>query len=187
MALPGDRGAGTGSQPFTPRWLGALDTFERRGLWNISTGLMLVAASVMLLEATARTLFSTSYPWAEEVVRYFVLWSIFLVFGLAPRRGHFIRTELVFDRCPLWLKRVLNVASCLGGLLFSAMLVWAGWVQTLHLRRLAMMSETMDLPLWIVKIGLLVGALLLFFYFVYCTVLVFKGRDPFQSARPENA
>ncbi len=186
MASPDHDSAGSDLRAAGPRWLRALDAFEHRWLWNVSTALMLAAASIMLLEATARTLFSTSYHWAEEVVRYFVLWSIFLVFGLAPRRGHFIRTELVFERCPLWLRRTFNSASCLGGLLFSGVLVWAGWVQTLNLRRLGMMSETMDLPLWIVKISLLVGAVLLFIYFLYCSVLVFRGRAPYRSAHSEN-
>lgn len=88
----------TGSDPRAagPRWLRALDAFEHRWLWNVSTALMLAAASIMVLEATARTLFSTSYHWAEEVVRYFVLWSIFPRLWACPslRPFHSHRTYL---------------------------------------------------------------------------------------------
>lgn len=163
------------------RLVALLDAFETRVVWGIATALLLVASFIMLMEASARTFVSHSFHWAEEVVRFAVVWAVFLVFGFAARRGHFIRTELLVQRLPPGVRRVLDVVNCLGGLLFAVVLLWAGWVQLGHLRRLGMMSETMELALWVVKAGLIVGAVSLVAYFVYCSVRVLRGEEAYPS------
>lgn len=137
---------------------------------NLATALMVVAAALMLTEAFTRTFLSLSTEWIEEVVRFSVVWSVFLVFGFACRRGHYIQTDLVVRLLPPRVQKAAEVLNALAGLLFAGMLLWAGWVQTAHLIRLGIVAETMNLPMWLVKGALLVGAVSLLAYFISALV-----------------
>lgn len=164
---------------------GVLDLLESRILFPIATTLLLFGAGLMLYEAAGRSFFSHSTPWAEEMVRYVTIWGIFLVFGFASRRGHFIRTELLLPYLPHWLRRVFDWTNCLGGLLFSSVLLWAGWMQTVHLHRLGLSAEALPVNMWLVKSALVIGAASLFAYFLYVLVRVIRGQESYPAHEGE--
>lgn len=145
---------------------------------NFSTALISVSLCVMFFEATSRSLVSQSHWWAEELVRFLVVWSVLLSLGVANRRGHYIRMDLILLMLPAGIQRLLGWLNALLGLTFSGALVYAGVLQVLHLEKLGMMTESnLDLPLWFIRLALPLGGILYALYFFGSMRRLLRGED----------
>lgn len=170
-------------EPSRPR--GALARFlgiiEERVILNLATVLMLGAMALMFYEASSRTLLSESHWWAEESVRFLVVWSVMLSLGIATRKGNYVRMDLFIDSMPRPVRRVAAWIGCLAGIVFSVMVVIAGTLGVMHLHRVGMQTESnLDLPLWIVRLALPIGAALYGTYFVTVAFDLLRGREEVQ-------
>lgn len=161
-----------------PRWL---IWFEDHVLLNLAALCMAGSMGVMFIEASSRSLGYGSFWWAEEAVRFLVVWSVLLALGLATRRGHYIRMDLLLGRLPRFGRMAAAWVNCLAGLAFSLLLVVAGWKGVEQLDRVGMMTESnLDLPLSWVRVILPVGAGLYALYFAAVAVSLARGHEPEQ-------
>jgi len=160
-----------------------LKVVEDTILLNLATILMMAATALMFYEAVSRTVVSESHWWAEEAVRFLVVWSVMLAFGLSTRHGNYIRMDLFIDNAPRSVQRIGAWINCLAGLAFSILVVVAGVLGSMHLYRVGMMTESnLDLPLWLVRLALPIGAVFYALYFVSLAILLWKGEDEVQAA-----
>lgn len=156
--------------------------FERQVLLNIATVMFLISVCVMLFEGCSRAFFESSSFWAEEAVRYLMIWSFFLTLGVAGNAGHHIRTELLVDRLGPRLKKACHVLSSAVGIGFGGLLFYAALPQVHRYYTMGMMTESnLDLPLWLLFMVMPIGALLFLAYYVRCLAKALKGQDPFSS------
>lgn len=178
--------AGAGSSPGRglPGWWSFI---EDRLLLNIATILMMVAIGIMFYEASSRSLLSESHWWAEELVRFLVVWSVLLSLGVGTRHGHYIRMDLLLNMMPQWLRLAFSWLNSLIGLGFSVLLVVAGIQEVAHLHAIGMFTESnLDLPLWMVRLVLPLGGVLYGFAFVGNIILLLRGQDPDPPTEGEN-
>lgn len=162
--------------------------FERTVLLNIATALALLATGIMLLEALSRSALSHSYFWAEESVRYLMIWAFFLTLGCAGRAGHMIRTEMLVERLSPGLQKAANVITTALGVLFSVILLYASVPQVLRYRSMGMMTESnLDLPMWVLFLAMPIGAILMGIYYIGALREALRGNDPYRvvDADPE--
>lgn len=158
-----------------------LTVIEERIVLNVATALMIVAMALMFYEASSRTLVSQSHWWAEESVRFLVVWSVMISLGVATRKGNYVRMDLFIDGMPRPVRRVAAWIGCISGVVFSVLVVIAGTLGVIHLHRIGMYTESnLDLPLWIVRLALPIGAALYAIYFVTVAVQLARGRDEVQ-------
>ena len=177
----GPRRTDPDSQP-DGRWM----RFERAVLLNIATALALLATGIMLLEALSRSALAHSYFWAEEAVRYLMVWAFFLTLGCAGRAGHMIRTEMMVERLPPGLRRAANIASTALGVLFSAILLYASVPQVLRYRSMGMMTESnLALPMWVLFLAMPLGAILMGIYYIGALGDAMRGHDPYRVVGPD--
>jgi len=167
----------------TPRrslWL----LFERNVLLNVATVMFLLSTAIMLFEGVSRAAFNSSSFWAEESVRYLMVWSFFLTLGVAGNANHHIRTELLLDRLGPRMKSVCHVAASLVGMVFCGLLFFASLPQIHRYYTMGMMTESnLDLPLWLLFAVMPLGALLFLAYYLRCLVIALKGKDPFGTGQ----
>jgi C4-dicarboxylate transporter, DctQ subunit len=146
-------------------------------LLQIATGCMALAVVVMFYEAMSRSTLGASHWWAEELVRFLVVWSLLLAFKGANQRGNFIRMDILYLALSERIRRYLDAFNHVLGMTFSAILAYAGWLQVQHLHRIGMMTESnLDLPLWLVRLILPLGAALYFLFFFVALIDVLAGR-----------
>lgn len=156
--------------------------FERKVLLNLATILFLLATAIMLFEGICRAAFDSSAFWAEEGVRYLMIWAFFLTLGVAGHSGNHIRTELLVEHLGPRLRRLCHVLSSLVGVLFCGLLFYASLPQVHRYYTMGMMTESnLDLPLWLLFLVMPLGALLFLSYYLRCLVIAVKGGDPFGS------
>ena len=168
----------------TPR-PGWWDRFESGPVLNLAAILFLASTLVMLSEGLNRSFRDVSFFWAEESVRYLMIWAFFLTLGVAGRRGHHIRTEMLVDAMPPGIRRGMHFASVLAGIAFSVVLFASSMPQLVRYYTMGMVSESnLDIPQWIVFLAMPIGAALLGGYYVRCFVVLLRRGDPFASGGP---
>jgi len=153
-----------------------------RLILGLATVLALGATAIMILEGISRTVLNTSYFWAEESVRFSMIWAFFLTLGIAGFRQYHIRTELLIKHLPRWLQRLAWLGSCVVGMLFASILVYASIAQVRRFYASGMVSESsLALPMWCLFLAMPVGGTALFVYYACAAWETWHGRDPFAS------
>ncbi len=166
----------------------------RRSLWDrlesgpvlsVASLLFIASTAVMLSEGFNRSLRDVSFFWAEESVRFLMIWAFFLTLGAAGRHGLHIRTEMLVDAVGPRVRRLMHLGAVVAGVGFTAVLFGASFPQLVRYYTMGMMSESnLDIPQWVVFCAMPLGAALWFGYYVRCLVSWFRGEDPFASAGP---
>lgn len=170
------------ASPVAPR-AGWWQRFESSALVGFATLLFLGSTAIMLIEGGSRSLFDESFFWAEESVRYLMVWAFFLTLGAAGTAGNHIRTELLVDRMPPGVRKTMHVLASLVGIGFGAGLFYASLPQVHRYYTMGMMTESnLDLPVWLLFLAMPLGALLLLAYYVRCLARALRGEDPYASA-----
>lgn len=82
---------------------------------------MLILAAVILVDVTGRVLFSQPLPGTKEVLQNSVIAVTFLQIPLAIFSGSMLRTTLLIDLLPTFIKKLIRtIALALGFALFAA-------------------------------------------------------------------
>lgn len=138
-----------------------LDTFNRL-LSPIEIVLMVSAMTtvvgVVTTQVVLRYVFNESLSWAEELVRYVVVWMSFLGAGMGVARGAHISMGLLVSVLPGRLSIFALRAGHLGAMVFALFLMVAGAEHVLTVRGFGQVSSAMRMPMWIVYLCLPVGA-----------------------------
>lgn len=150
-----------------------------------ATILMLGGTCIMVIEGLSRHFLSISYFWAEESVRFLLVWSFFLTLGIAGFQQYHIRTELLVQRFPPAFQRLSWVVASIVGMVFSAILAYSSIDQVRRYYTMGMLSESnLEIPMWIVFLAMPVGGIALFLYYAYAGWYAVVWGDPFT---PEEA
>jgi TRAP-type C4-dicarboxylate transport system permease small subunit len=161
------------------RW----DRFESGPVLAVASLLFIASTGVMLSEGINRSMRDISFFWAEESVRFLMIWAFFLTLGAAGRHGLHIRTEMLVDAVGPRARRLMHLGAVVAGLAFTVTLFGASFPQLLRYYTMGMMSESnLDIPQWVVFCAMPLGAALWFGYYVRCLVSWIRGEDPFTSA-----
>jgi TRAP-type C4-dicarboxylate transport system permease small subunit len=149
---------------------------------GIATILTLAATSIMVLEGFSRFFLGVSYFWAEESVRFLLVWAFFLTLGIAGFRQFHIRTELFVQRFSPALQRFSWMLSCVFGMIFAGILGYSSIDQVHRYYTMGMLSESnLEVPMWIVFLAMPIGGIAMFIYYAYAFWYSVRWGDPFVS------
>jgi TRAP-type transport system small permease protein len=85
--------------------------------------LFLIAAAINIINVVGRYLFATPVFWAEEILIYIVIWTVFLVAGSITYRGAHLNMDLLYSALPASGKLAVNIAvtvTLIAGTVFTA-------------------------------------------------------------------
>jgi len=158
-----------------------------RAVLALATALALAATGIMMLEGFSRYLLDVSYFWAEEAVRFLMVWAFFLTLGIAGFRQCHIRTELLVQRLPRAAQRAVWLLACAAGMAFACILAYSSIPQVQRFYSMGMMSESsLDLPMWLLFLAMPVGGVALFLYYACAAWYAWRHGDPFAGEPAEN-
>jgi len=72
-------------------------------------GAFLIGISCVMFVQIFMRLIGSSLPWAEELCRYFYLWSVFLSISFTIRKGIILRVDLLVNSLPRKIKKYVEV------------------------------------------------------------------------------
>ncbi len=103
---------------------------ERVSTWIALLGacaMLAVAASLGLFQVFMRFVLAEPAEWTEVLIRFSLVWMVFL--GIAPafRQGAMVRVDVAWRRSGPTGKRVLNAIAALAALTLIGIIIWWGW------------------------------------------------------------
>jgi TRAP-type C4-dicarboxylate transport system permease small subunit len=119
--------------------------------------LFLVAVAINIVNVIGRYIFSKPVFWAEEILIYLIIWTVFLVAGSITYRGAHLNMDLVYSSLPALWKRAVNIAislSLIGCMIFVTAQSWK--IVELYYRTHGVTAGT-DIPLVIPHSALMFG------------------------------
>jgi TRAP-type C4-dicarboxylate transport system permease small subunit len=135
--------------------LAVVDRFNDALLLLLSLGLG-VLACLAFAQVIFRYVVGQPLVWSEEIIRYALIWTVFLGAGVGVRKGMLASVEIVAQLAPRPVRRALAVAVfAVSGLFWGVLLVYG----TLILEAVeGMSSGALEMPMPLVYLAVPVGA-----------------------------
>lgn len=105
----------------------ALEHATTRFSITVACILMAVAASLGMFQVLSRFLFELPAEWTEVLIRFSLIWMVFMGIPQAFRQGAMVSIDLMHRKAGPVLRRILDVLHAVVGLALLAFIVWFGW------------------------------------------------------------
>jgi len=124
------------------------------------SGLLVVIASVMMLQVIMRYAFNASLSWAEEASRYAFVWSALVSIGYSIKEGSILKVDTLVEAAPKWFRNLLvNAGNCVVTVFFGYLfIVSVPAVQ--KVMRTSQLSPALRIPMGWIYFAAVVGFLL---------------------------
>ncbi len=103
---------------------------ERR-LTALSMGIaclmLILSACLGLFQILTRFVFEQPAEWTEVLIRFFLIWMVFMGLPEAFRLGSMVSIDLMHRLSPPAFRRVLEAVIALLSLALLAVIIWYGW------------------------------------------------------------
>ena len=123
----------------------------------IAGGLFFAGVAINIFNVVARYVFASPVFWAEEILVFIVIWTVFLVAGTVTYRGAHLNMDLIYSGMNRHWKLGVNAAilvTLIASTSFAAF--QSAKIVMLHYRNHGVTAAT-DIPLWIPISALLFG------------------------------
>ena len=142
----------------------------------IST-LLIAASAILFTNVVGRYVFNSGFVWAEEIVRYQIVWLVFIGASVAARKGIHIGVDALVQVMPEGLRKVVRLAVLGLCILFCAVLLFYGIELMLQTRGFNQRTPAMQAPFWWAQLAIPVGAALMGLRFSQELVRTVAGRE----------
>lgn len=146
---------------------------------RILLGSALLGASAILFgNVVLRYFFAQGLVWAEESVRYLIIWMVFVGGAMAARQSSHINVDVVVNLLPERIRRIALVGIFAAASLFSlALTVWS-WDLVLTIKASGQITPGLYMPTYWAYLAIPVGALMMAVRFFQAAQAKGRGGDP---------
>jgi len=106
----------------------------RRAYEGLLTGLNVIGAIwtfimmlIIVYDVVAREFFNAPFAGTAEIIRNTIVIILFFQIAHVLRKGHHIRTNVIYDRLPLKGKQILLALTCLLGAVLFGFMAYVSW------------------------------------------------------------
>lgn len=89
--------------------------------------MMALAASLGMFQILMRFVFEQPAEWTEVMIRFSLIWMVFLGVPAAFRQGAMVSVDVLYRWSPPQLRRVLDWVVCVAALALVGVIFWWGW------------------------------------------------------------
>ncbi len=161
-----------------------LDRFGRgvARLEDVSVGVILLGATYILFQGVVlRYLLNYAFSWTEEIVRYSIVWLVFLGGSIAARRGAHICMDIVVVYLPPRAKLAFAAVATAIAAGFTLLMTYYGTILTWSIWTFNQRSPAAELPMALAFAAVPVGCGLMTIRFFVTLLAYLQGKDPFQK------
>lgn len=149
-------------------------------------GALLIGMSVILLiQILMRAIGGNSLTWAEEVARYFYVWSVFLSLGCTIRNRTILKVDLLLAQLPKRIRQVVENLLELINVVLYAYLAYYSVLVVQNVRLSGQTSPALEIPMYLVYLIIPIGfvlASLRSIQEIYFNVVGKKNVSPAEQA-----
>ena len=89
--------------------------------------MLAVASSLGMFQILTRFVLEEPAEWTEVLIRFSLIWMVFLAIPLAFRQGAMVSVDVLRRWMPRGFGRVLDYFVCFATLVLLVVIVWWGW------------------------------------------------------------
>lgn len=149
--------------------------------------LLLVAATLILFSAIIHRYLSgipalweytqhVSFNWAQELSIYLLIWMAKFGAAYGVRTGIHVGVDVLVRTLSLAWQRFFVIFSLASGAFFTAAIAWLGTRFVLRIHETGQVSPDLEMPMWVIYLGVPLGSSLMCFRFLEVLVNYLKGR-----------
>ncbi|HBT46288.1 MAG TPA: TRAP transporter small permease [Peptococcaceae bacterium] len=154
------------------RVLRLFDYFED----GLNGSLLLLATGILFVNVILRY-FGRSTTWAEEAIRYIIVWITFVGGSICARQGDHVGIEVFTSFAPANIQRGLKTVAELTSIVFLSCLTYYGWMAMQTVIVTNQRSPAMLIPMWIVYLALPLGSALMALRYVHSLINCFRANS----------
>ena len=127
---------------------------------------LLLTTIILFVNVVLRYVFSASTSWAEELIRYLMIWITFIGGAVCVRHAAHIRMDFLLTLLPKSVGRVITRLVYLIAAGFCAALLVYSWQLVQFTVELEQTSPAMEVPMWIPYMAMPLGSALMVLHFL---------------------
>ena len=116
-----------------------------------------VSIGINFANIAGRYLFSEPILWAEEILNYLMVWSVFLGAVLVTWEGRHIRMDLLSVRIPSPAKEILNAITVAVFAAVCVFMIFQSWTVVSMARQIDQRSVAAEIPMAFAHVAVLLG------------------------------
>jgi TRAP-type C4-dicarboxylate transport system permease small subunit len=89
--------------------------------------MLVLAAGLGVFQIITRFVLEQPAEWTEVMIRFSLIWMVFLGIPLAFRQGAMVSVDVLYRWSKPGLRRVLDWVVCIAALSLMAVILWWGW------------------------------------------------------------
>jgi len=121
--------------------------------------------------------FGTGWVWSLEATTYSFAWLVLVGMAYGVRTNAHIAVDLVSNRLPLPLRRIMALMAIFLCLLYAALMFYGGFIFVDALIDLGNNARDIPLPRWMLTSILPIGFSLLAYRFIQLGIKIYKGKQ----------
>ena len=130
------------------------DRFE----WYLIGILLGIATLLCFLEVVRRAVFNSPTQWAEELIRYIVIFAVFIGVSSVTKKNEHIRMSAIIDLFSEKKRRIIDIITASIGMVFSVIILISGIMLVADAKSSETLSEFgLNMPIYIPYLALPVG------------------------------
>ena len=130
------------------------DRFE----WYLIGILLGIATFLCFIEVVRRAVFNSPTQWAEELIRYIVIFAVFIGISSVTKKNEHIRMSVIIDLFSERKRRIIDLITASIGIVFSVTILISGIILVADAKSSETLSEFgLNMPIYIPYLALPVG------------------------------
>jgi TRAP-type C4-dicarboxylate transport system permease small subunit len=89
--------------------------------------MLAIASSLGVFQIITRFVLERPAEWTEVMIRFSLIWMVFLGIPLAFRQGAMVSVDVLYRWSKPGMRRVLDWVVCIAALALMAVVLWWGW------------------------------------------------------------
>lgn len=138
---------------------------------------LLAAALILFINVVLRYFFARGLVWAEEAVRYIIIWMVFVGGSAAARQANHINVDVLLNLLPPEARRRGFALVNLMAALFSLGLAAWGYQLAMVIRASGQITPGMQMPMWLAYLAVPAGAALMSLRFLQVACDRWQGGE----------
>lgn len=130
------------------------DRFE----WYLIGILLGIATLLCFMEIVGRAVFNSPTQWAEELIRYIIIFAVFIGVSSVTKKSEHIKMSVIIDLFSGKKRRIIDLVTASIGIVFSVILLISGMLLVADAKSSEALSEFgLNIPIYIPYLALPIG------------------------------
>jgi len=130
---------------------------------------------ILFANVVARYIFNWGVPWADELVRYEIVWMVFIGGSVAARMGIHIGIDILATFSPKQIRPVILLVINAISLTFCLFLVIMGSDLVAQTKMFGQVTPALQIPMWVVQMAIPVGGALMALRFFQRLIVTWRN------------